>query len=65
MNDVIAFVQFIHPGKESNSSRRRDSCVIPWNRSIHRRKFLCQPGWYVESQHTPSQVSLSTRVVYG
>ena len=49
MNDVIAFVQFIHPGKESNSSRRRDSCVIPWNRSIHRRKFLCQPGWYMDN----------------
>lgn len=49
MNDKIAFVQFIHPGVECLPSRRSDSDIIPWNRGIHRRKFLCQPGWYVKN----------------
>jgi len=49
MNDEIAFVQFIHPGVECLPSKRSDSDIIPWNRGIHRRKFLCQPGWYVRN----------------
>ncbi len=49
MNDMIAFVQFIHPGKENCPSTRSESNILPWNRGIHRRKFLCQSGWYMNN----------------
>ena len=48
MNDMITFVQFIHPGEESRPTVRSASDLIPWNRGDHKRKFLCQPGWYVD-----------------
>ena len=48
MNDEIAFVQFIHPGVECLPSRRSKTDLIPWNHGSHKRKFLCQPGWYVK-----------------
>ena len=38
MDDVIALVQFIHPGKECTPKRRAD--FIPWNHGDHKRKFL-------------------------
>jgi hypothetical protein len=47
--DMIAFVQFIHPGEESLPKKRSKTDLIPWNRGEHRRKFLCQPGWYVDN----------------
>ena len=49
MDDVIAFVQFIHPGIESLPTRRNSTDLIPWNHGTHRRKFLCNPGCYIEN----------------
>ena len=49
MNDVIAFVQFIHPGVENLPKRRNKTDIIPWNHGSHKRKFLCQPGWYMKN----------------
>ena len=48
MNDELAFVQFIHPGVECLPSRRSKTDLIPWNHGSHKRKFLCQPGWYMK-----------------
>ena len=48
MNDVIAFVQFIHPGVECLPAKRSKTDLIPWNHGNHRRKFLCNPGWYMD-----------------
>ena len=50
MNDVIAFVQFIHPGEESLPKKRNMTDLIPWNHDKHKRKFLCNPGWYMENE---------------
>ena len=47
MKDVIAFVQFMHPGIECTPKRNAD--IIPWNRGGHKRKFLCNPGWYMNN----------------
>ena len=49
MKNVIAFVQFIHPGEESRPTGRSESDLIPWNHGSHKRKFLRQPGWYMEN----------------
>ena len=49
MDDMIAFVQFIHPGVESLPKRRSKTDLIPWNRGSHKRKVLCHPGWYVDN----------------
>ena len=46
MDDVIALVQFIHPGKECTPKQGAD--FIPWNHGDHKRKFLCHPGWYMD-----------------
>lgn len=47
MNDVLAFVQFIHPGIENLPAKGNKSDLIPWNHGNHRRKFLCAQGQYV------------------
>lgn len=47
MNDVLAFVQFIHPGIENFPEKRNKTDLISWNHSSHRRKFLCAHGQYV------------------
>ena len=52
MDDVIALVQFIHPGTECTPKREAD--FIPWNHGDHRRKFLCNPGWYMEGERQES-----------
>ena len=49
MKDMITFVQFIHPGEESRPTGRSESDLIPWNHGSHKRKFLCQPGWYMDN----------------
>lgn len=48
MNDVLAFVQFIHPGIENLPTKRNRTDLIPWNHESHRRKFLCARGQYVD-----------------
>ena len=48
MNDVLAFVQFIHPGRENQPPKRSKTDFIPWNHGNHRRKFLCARGEYVD-----------------
>ena len=52
MNDVIAFVQFIHPGTECAPNQQAD--LVPWNHGDHRRKFLCNPGWYMDGERLVS-----------
>ena len=47
--DMIAFVQFIHPGSEHCPSKRSKSDIYPWNHGSHKRKFLCHPGWYMKN----------------
>ena len=49
MDDVIAFVQFIHPGEESLPTGRNRTNLIPWNHDRHKRKFLCNPGLYMNN----------------
>ena len=46
MGDVIAFVQFIHPGTECTPKQQAN--FIPWNHGDHKRKFLCNSGWYMD-----------------
>ena len=52
MDDVIALVQFIHPGIECTTNPQAD--IIPWNHGNHRRKFLCNPGWYMDGERLVS-----------
>ena len=49
MKNVIAFVQFIHPGEESLPTGQSRTEPIPWNHGSHKRKFLCHPGWYMDN----------------
>ena len=49
MKNVIAFVQFIHPGEESLPTGRNRTNLIPWNHDRHKRKFLCNPGLYMNN----------------
>ena len=46
--DVLAFVQFIHPGPEYTVAKRNKTDLFAWNHNKHRRKFLCAKGLYVE-----------------
>lgn len=46
---MIAFVQFMHPGIESCPTRQNKRDLIPWNHSKHKRKFLCNNGWYLNN----------------
>ena len=48
MDDMITFVQFIHPGEESRPTRQNRTDLIPWNYGRHKRKFLCHRGWYMD-----------------
>ena len=46
------FVQFIHPGGE-HSPKPKNSNHIPWNdKKDHKRKFLINPGKYLENDST-------------
>ena len=47
---MIAFVQFMHPGIESCPTRQNKRDLIPWNHSKHKRKFLCNTGWYMNNE---------------
>lgn len=40
-DDELCFVQFMHPGQEH---RPDHECYKTWNRDLHRRKFLVNPG---------------------
>lgn len=41
MDDLLCFVQFLHPGAEHTPPR---DGLMPWNTGAHRRKFVCAPG---------------------
>jgi hypothetical protein len=41
MDDLLCFVQFLHPGGEHTPP---SDGIMPWNTGAHRRKFLCASG---------------------
>lgn len=48
MQDKLLFVQFMHPGCE-HSPDQENSNHISWNTGDHKRKFLKNPGKYLEN----------------
>jgi hypothetical protein len=48
MNNQTLFVQFLHPGAEHTPKSKNDN-FIPWNTENHKRKFIKNPGQYLEN----------------
>ncbi len=56
MADELCFVQFPHPGPEHEPDRADLKC---WNTGDHRRKFMVNPGRYVDDVGTVYDAELS------
>lgn len=48
MNNQTLFVQFLHPGAEHTPELKNDN-FISWNTEKHKRKFIKNPGQYLEN----------------
>ncbi len=48
MNNQTLFVQFLHPGAEHDPQPKNGN-FIPWNTGNHKRKFMKNPGQYLEN----------------
>jgi hypothetical protein len=48
MNNQTLFVQFLHPGVE-HDPKPKNGNFIPWNTGKHKRKFMKNPGQYLEN----------------
>ena len=49
-NNQLLFVQFLHPGGEHTPDRNNQQ-HINWNQDAHQRKFIQNPGTYLEKDH--------------